>query len=380
MIETPQLDSVNQAPLQQSSWLTRQHVLVLLLSLLTLAALVVCFLMLRPFLASLSWALALAIVSHPLHEWIKARVPNDTIAALIAVSLVTIILVVPAVFVIHQLLQEAVVNFDFLNSRAEMDRWRGFLEESVIGDVIVWLQSHFDLVGEMNRFFAGLASSITDIVRESVWTLVQFLVTIFTLFFLFRDRQKAVDTVRSLVPLSYFETDEVFRLVEDTIHATLYGSVTMGAIQGTLGGLMFWWLGLPAPVLWGVVMAVLATVPNLGAFVVWAPAAVGLAFQEEWAKAGILTAWGLIAIGLIDNMLYPFMVGQRIHMHSLPVFFSILGGLYLFGAAGLILGPVVFALTHALLEIWRRRTAAGRAAENGTPPSPRALLEEEGMS
>jgi predicted PurR-regulated permease PerM len=154
----------------------------------------------------------------------------------------------------------------------------------------------------------------------------------------------------------------------------------MGAIQGTLGGLMFWWLGLPAPVLWGVVMAVLATVPNLGAFVVWAPAAVGLAFQEEWAKAGILTAWGLIAIGLIDNMLYPFMVGQRIHMHSLPVFFSILGGLYLFGAAGLILGPVVFALTHALLEIWRRRTAAGRAAENGTPPSPRALLEEEGMS
>ena len=358
---------------QSSHWLTRQNALVMLLIALTLVAFLLCFLILRPFLASLAWALALAVVAHPVHSWIKARVGNPNLAAGLAVVLITLILIVPAVFVVHQLLQEAVANFQFF--QAPEETLREPLEASALGDTIRWLDDRLDMSGQVRRFFEFLAGSVIEILRQSVWTIVQFLVTLFTLFFLLRDRRQALEALRSLVPLSRAETDGVFHQVADTIHATVYGSVLMGILQGTLGGLMFWILGLPAPMLWGVVMAILATVPNLGSFVVWAPAAVALALQGDMGKATILALWGLIAIGLIDNLLYPFVVGQRMRMHSLPVFFAILGGLIVFGVAGMILGPVVFSVTHALVEIWRRRTANGRAAETGVPETVAAIQE-----
>jgi predicted PurR-regulated permease PerM len=128
---------------------------------------------------------------------------------------------------------------------------------------------------------------------------------------------------------------------------------------------MFWWLGLPTPLVWGMVMALLAVVPILGAFVVWIPAAVFLALEGHWAKALILTGWGGIVIALIDNLLYPVLVGERLRLHTLLVFIAILGGLTLFGASGLILGPVVLAVTLALVDVWRWRTAGGRSVESG---------------
>lgn len=121
---------------------------------------------------------------------------------------------------------------------------------------------------------------------------------------------------------------------------------------------MFWWLGLPAPLLWGVVMGLLAVVPVLGAFVVWVPAAVFLALEGNWLKALILVAWGGIVIALIDNLLYPALVGNRLRLHTLPVLIVILGGLSLFGAAGLVIGPAVLTATVEVIRIWRRNTRA----------------------
>jgi predicted PurR-regulated permease PerM len=151
--------------------------------------------------------------------------------------------------------------------------------------------------------------------------------------------------------------------VADTIHATIFGTLAVAAVQGALGGLVFWWLGLPAPILWGAVMGLLAIVPVLGAFVVWLSAAIFLASSGQWGKAVFLTLWGTVVVGLIDNLLYPILVGKRLRLHTVPVFFAIVGGLAVFGAAGVILGPVILALTDAILEIWRRRTAGGRPAE-----------------
>jgi predicted PurR-regulated permease PerM len=115
--------------------------------------------------------------------------------------------------------------------------------------------------------------------------------------------------------------------------------------------------------LWGVAMGLFAVVPVLGAFVIWVPAALFLALSGSWGKALILTVWGGVIVSLIDNLLYPVLVGKRLRLHTVPVFVALVGGLTLFGAAGLILGPVVLAITVALVDIWRRRTANGRTAE-----------------
>lgn len=125
---------------------------------------------------------------------------------------------------------------------------------------------------------------------------------------------------------------------------------------------MFWWLGLPAPLLWGAVMALLAVVPVLGAFVVWVPAALFLALNGQMGKALILAGWGIVVIATIDNLLYPVLVGKRLRLHTLLVFIAVVGGLAMFGAVGVVLGPLILALTDAIIEVWRRRTADGHAA------------------
>lgn len=157
--------------------------------------------------------------------------------------------------------------------------------------------------------------------------------------------------------------NRLFDDVSDTVHATFYGTVVIAIVQGTLGGLIFWWLGLPAPLLWGIVMGLLAVVPVLGAFVIWVPAAIFLVLEGSEGKALLLTLWGTVVVGGIDNLLYPMLVGRRLKMHTVLAFISIVGGLIVFGASGLILGPVIFTVTRFLLEIWSSQSAAEQAKE-----------------
>ena len=138
---------------------------------------------------------------------------------------------------------------------------------------------------------------------------------------------------------------------QEVIAATIYGVLVIAAVQGTLGTFIFWVLGLPSPLLWGVVMFFLAMIPMAGTFLVWAPAAIYLALTGAFLRSAILVAWGLLVIGTIDNFLSPRLVGHRARLHELLIFFGVLGGLQVFGVLGLVLGPVVVAVTLALIEM-----------------------------
>jgi predicted PurR-regulated permease PerM len=119
---------------------------------------------------------------------------------------------------------------------------------------------------------------------------------------------------------------------------------------------MFWILSLPTPLFWGLVMGLLSIVPVLGAFMVWIPAAILLVLDGSWGKALILTLWGALVVGGIDNILRPMFVGSRLRLHTVPAFISTVGGLILFGAPGLILGPLAVTITMLLVEIWKVRS------------------------
>jgi predicted PurR-regulated permease PerM len=143
--------------------------------------------------------------------------------------------------------------------------------------------------------------------------------------------------------------------VSDTVFASVYGTLVVASIQGALGGLIFWWLGLPFPFFWGFIMGLLAIVPFLGAFVIWVPTAIILAIGDDLLSAAILVAWGTVVVGLIDNIIYPILVGRRLRLHLTISFVAILGGLALFGPSGIVLGPVVFAVSQSLLRIVHQR-------------------------
>jgi predicted PurR-regulated permease PerM len=349
-----------------AGWLSRERALVVVLAVATALAFYVCYRLARPFLPALAWALALAVIAYPAHEWIARRVKSANLSAVLAVTIVAAILIAPAVFVAQRLAREAAAGAQTIRAGIEDGSWRARIEgDARLAPVVAWVEGQIDLKGELQRLASDITARVSSFVTGSIRALAELLVTLFALFFFFRDRRVITAALRSLVPLSEAETDEVFARVSDTIHATVYGTVVVSIMQGVLGGLMFWVLGLPAPLLWGVVMALLAVIPVLGTFLVWIPAALYLALTGSWGKALILAAWGGLVVSLIDNLLYPALVGKRLRLHTLPVFIAIIGGLILFGAAGLILGPVALALTVALVDVWRRRTAGGRAAEAG---------------
>lgn len=342
---------------------SRDRVLVAVFFLATMLLMYWCYLLARPFVPALAWALVFAVVAHPIHQWIKKRVHSARIAAAASVLLVAVMIVAPSVFVLRTILQQATATLNTVQSGKLDEKLRSIMEsKSGWASLFEWIDTQANSKDLQEQIATSLGKWITKLLGGSASGVVSLLIAFFLLFYFLRDRESVIAFVRSLLPLSDRESNQVMRRVRETIFASVFGTLAVATVQGTLGGLMFWWLGLPAPLLWGVVMGLLSIIPVLGAFVIWIPAAIYLAMAGDWGKALILAVWGTVVIGLIDNLLYPILVGTRLRLHTVPVFVAIVGGLIVFGPSGLILGPVILALTDAAIEVWRCRTARGNSA------------------
>jgi predicted PurR-regulated permease PerM len=316
-----------------------------------------------PFLPGLTWALAFAVVGHPIHRWMLQRIGRPSIAAGLSVTTVLLLIVCPTMLVGWQIGREVSDRATALAGQLQSEDWQQAMRGSPAAAAIYdWASTNLDLEEQLKALSAGVQERAGRLLSNLAYGIVQLLIALFALFYFFRDQEQVLGVLRSFLPLSSSEADEFLERIRAMTHATIYGTVVVSAIQGFLGGLMFWLLGIPGALLWGVAMGLLAIVPVLGAFVIWLPAAILLAVQGDWGKAALLTGWGTIVVGLIDNLLYPVLVGKEMRLHTLPVFIAIVGGLVVFGAAGIVLGPVILAATIAILEILRRRTAYGGSA------------------
>jgi predicted PurR-regulated permease PerM len=256
----------------------------------------------------------------------------------------------------QQLLVQVAKGAELVETKVESGEWeRALATQPRLAPLANMIERQLDVPGTIKTLATWLSTTAGAIVKGSVFQVIGFGLTFYLLFFFLRDRRAALQSLRTLSPLSEAEMDRLFGRVHDTIFATIYGTLAVSSVQGFLGGLMFWWLGLSAPLLWGVVMAILAVVPVLGAFVVWIPAALFLTLEGSWGKALILALWGMLVVGTVDNLLRPILVGKRIRLHTVLAFISLVGGLIIFGPAGLILGPLALSVTLVLLEIWPNR-------------------------
>lgn len=339
-----------------SDWGSRNHIHALVLMLATALGAYLCYRLALPFLPALVWALALAVLFTPLQQRLESKLKRPGLAAAVCVVVVGLIVAVPATFVAQRLIMESAKGAEIVKAKTESGAWRKALEaQPRLAPVADWIERKVDLTGTAQTLATWLTTSAGAILKGSVVQVIGFCLTFYLLFYFLRDRRAALQSLRTLSPLSPAQMDRMFVRVTDTIFATVYGTLAVAAVQGLLGGLMFWWLGLPAALLWGVVMALLAVVPVLGAFVVWIPAALFLALEGSWGKAVLLVVWGAVVVSGIDNLLYPMLVGNRLKMHTVLAFISLVGGLILFGPSGLILGPVALTITTVLLEIWRHK-------------------------
>jgi predicted PurR-regulated permease PerM len=334
---------------------------------LTVLALYLCYLIARPFVSSLAWATALAVVGWPLYRWVARRIRPPTLAAACSVVAIAVLLIVPAGMVVPGVVGEAVNGFKVLRAQIESDAWDDALERREwIRPAWAWVKERVDLGDVLQHAGALLTAAGSLAVKHSFVGIVELALVFFFLFYFLRDRDSLLAGIRALLPLSSAEMDRIVRIAGDTIFATVYGKLVVGIVQGVLGGVMFWWLDLPAAWFWAIVMGILSIFPLLGPPLVWVPAAGLLLLDGQWGQAAILAIWGAAVVGLADNLLYPVVVGKYLHLHTVPMLIALIGGIVVFGAAGFFLGPVVLAITLAVLEIWRVR-AAGTSASPAKP-------------
>ena len=332
----------------------------LVLFLVTALGIYLCWRLAQPFLESLAWALALAVLFAPLQRRLERALRFPSLAALVAVLAISLMVVVPAIFVGQRLVLKAASGAELVESKIKSGEWRAAFEAKMQAvPLFVRFEKDIDLPGIVASLAGWLSQAAAGLVQGSIFQVIGFGLTLYLLFFLLRDRVAALASLRRLLPLASAEADTLFERLGSTLRATLYGTLACSAAQGLLGGLMFWWLGLPTPLLWGVVMALLSVVPVMGAFVVWLPAALYLASEGSWGKALILVLWGVFVVGMVDNLMRPFLVGKKLDQHTVLAFLSVVGGLVFFGASGLVLGPLVLAFTTVLLEVWAARARAG---------------------
>ena len=328
---------------------------------LTVLALVLCYLIAKPFISTIAWAAALAILGWPLHRKIRQWVSWSTLAASLSCVAIALIVIIPSALVIPSAIEEAINGYKLIRSQIES----GVLDKAFENHLWIaltweWLRERLDIGDVLQRAGTVLTTVSSFAVRASLAGAFEFLLTFLFLFYFLKDRDALLQSIRSLLPMTADETQKVFGLVNDTIFATVYGKVLVAIVQGTLGGLMFWWLNIPAAGFWAVVMGLLSIIPLVGPTVVWGPAALLLMLNGEWGAGMLLLAWGAIVVSLADNFLYPIVVGKYLRLHTVPLLIALLGGLFLFGPVGFFLGPVILALAFAALQIWRTRSQAGR--------------------
>lgn len=356
------LQSAASAALASTFWSERGLRDLALLS-LTVLSLLLCFLIVRPFVSALAWAAALAVIAWPLHRRLVGLTGRPTASATLSVIVVTLLLILPIGVIVPAVIDEALAGYKLIRARIETDAWSQALGgQAWMASLWEWLRERIDVVDLLQRAGTALTAIGSYAVRVSFTGSIEFALTLFFLFYFLRDATAVLEALRRLLPVSRDEGERLLRVAHDTLFATVFGKALVAIVQGTLGGAMFWWLDLPAYWLWGVVMALLSLIPLLGPPLVWLPAALLLLAAGEWAQALLVVAWGAAIVGLADNLLYPVVVGRYLRLHTVPLLVALIGGLAVFGAVGFFLGPVVLALTAALLGIWRDRVSA---AESG---------------
>ena len=341
-----------------------------LFNLLFLAVLIMAFYLLyrifSPFLLTLAWAVILTILFHPLFKRLNKALRHRRGAAAITMTIIVLVVIIlPSGFLLNVLARQVldIYNYseEFIREGKHMVFVEGLKQVGLFQGIWEVLDRNFDmsqvnlktlLLDNLRRLSVYIAGQGSTFIKGLSTGIFKFFLMTVALFFLFRDGEQFMEKIKTLIPFPAKEREKILQRMVDMIHATIYGGIVVALVQGGLGGVGFWIVGLPAPLFWGAVMAFLSFIPIVGAFLVWVPAVVMLFAYGAYVKAVILFAWCGLLVSLSDNFLRPIIISGRTQVHTLLLFFGILGGLKVFGFLGFIAGPLVITICLAIIDIY----------------------------
>jgi predicted PurR-regulated permease PerM len=346
---------------------------------LLLAVTLAFFWLIRSFIQPIFWAVALGIVVYPVHADLQRRLgKRESLAAIISVITVVIVVILPLIGIGAAVAREGSALYDRLESgggvaniytrvQERMPQVTALIERVGIDPARLEEQVQSAAVAA-SRYVAQRA---VDIGSGTLRGTIFFFLMLYLLFFFLRDGQRLLEGLVRALPLGDHRERHLLQRFAEVSRATIKGTVVVGLVQGAIGGIAFAVLGIGAPVLWGVVMALLSILPAVGTALVWLPAAIFLIFNDNVLGGIALIVVGVLAIGSVDNVLRPILVGRDTRMADYLILLSTLGGLAGFGLAGIIVGPIIAAL---FLSVWHMAETEFSAAQ----PKPEAEPPTEG--
>lgn len=362
----------------KDSRVSRDYRVLGFLALLAAVALYFCYLLIAPFLKSIVCSAFIVILAYPFHRAVARRIHNKSLAATLSTFLVVTLITIPVFLLMQALVRE------LRNAAGSLIPGKNGAE--ALG--LYLLRGYNSLIELARRELPDsiqavplerineAAKSASELLGRTLGAFARIIfggaISLVLLFFFFRDGRAILRRVAVVLPMRRSQASRLYSCLRDTLHAIVYGSLAVAAIQGALTGTSFWIVGIASPVVWGMVTAVCSLLPIIGTAFVYVPAAAMLFFGGHWVKACILVIWGIAIVHPVDNFLRPLLIGGSTRLSTLYVFFALLGGAELFGGLGLFLGPVILALTVTIFTFLREEKRAGNwiafretAAHNG---------------
>ena len=316
---------------------------------------------LLPFAGPLLWSCVLAVLFSPVYYWLLRRFPNSpNLCALATLVLSILVVVIPVIMITTSVVNHAVNLVQMMeNNEGGFGVYIDKLTEAlpiIANKLESWNIDIETVRSEAQKFATNAANVITkrslSIGQNTVAFFLSTAMMLYVAFFMVRDGKQMIESFKATFPLDDEHETQLFEKFSEVIRATVKGNVVIGIVQGTLGGLAFWVIGIDAALLWGTMMAIAALIPAVGAALIWAPVAIYLCVVGDLTAGIGLALFGGLVIGLMDNILRPILVGRDTKLPDYIVLLSTLGGLALFGIHGFVVGPLIAALFFTLWSMF----------------------------
>lgn len=314
---------------------------------------ILALLILLPYLSSFVIASAFAVVFAPLHQKVRFQIKNESLASLGTLVIILVLFLVPILFLGTLIAREAVHLYATLQDNRATDLQQIIMTiQRSVESLVPTSWGSLNLAQPVQNALAWVVANISTVFTGILQGILSLALSLFMLYYLLKDGSRLRQFLVSHSPLPDTYDNRILERIENAVNSVLRGSLMIALIQGLLTGLGFAIFGVPSAPLWGGVAVIAALIPTFGTALVIAPAIIFLISTGNGGNAIGLAIWGAIAVGMIDNFLGPKLIGSRTHMHPLLTLLSVLGGLSFFGPIGFLLGPLVFSIFFAMLDIY----------------------------
>ena len=329
------------------------------------------FLVIKPFLNAIIISMVFAFIFYPIYNWIRKKINNRTAAALIIALIFVLVVSIPAFFLVDKAINEAQVFYsvtrqkfisgEFLpvecsaTDKTTICRFSGLLKK-LVSDA----QFKFYINEALKNVTKFIITSAQNFFLSIPRIILSLFIIIFTTFYFIRDGDILVKKAKNLLPLKKKHQNDIMKQFKDVTHGIIYGHILLSLLQGLIGGLAFAYVGISSPIIWGLVMTILALIPAIGTTIIWVPAILIKFAGSEINSAIIILISGIIMF-TIDNFYRPKIIGKKAKIHPIIILIGVLGGLFMFGIVGFLIGPLILALFLTFLKIYETEKSEAKS-------------------